>query len=224
MDEADESKIFVKERFLGNKKRYFAVFCSPMHDHNYISITRDITKIRETELSLELKRTALSFMIRSSELANKAKTLDELFSQIAANLEASFGFEVVVLRALKGSQMIMIGSKGIEKNIMPEMHSVKLGETISGAAILMRKPIVVKDMDVFYASYSTLAKKLGLKCLISLPLYSRGALFGTLSMGSRSGRNIDQIHVNILNAAANCIGMSIAPSLEVQFPQQIISE
>ncbi len=224
MDEADESRMFVKERLLGNKKKYFAVFCSPMHDHNYISITRDITKIKETELSLELKRTALSFMIRLSELANKAKTLDELFSQIASNLETSFGFEIVVLRALKGSQMIMIGSKGIEKSIMPEMHSVKLGETISGAAILMRKPIIVKDMDVFYASYSTLAKKLGLKCLISLPLYSRGALFGTLSMGSRSEKNIDQTHVNILNAAASCIGMSIAPSLDVEFPQQTINQ
>lgn len=209
-----EGRQFVGEKTQMGRKRYFAVMCSPMHSGSRICITHDITRLKETESDLELKKVFLSFLYRLAEVVNNAKTIERLFSETGALFEEMLGFEVSTMRMLKGRYLTLVESRGIEKSLIPEIKNVTIGESVSGMAIFTRKPVVINDVEVSSFSYGELAKKLGLRCVVSVPICLRGSLFGTLSIGSRQKRGINQVHINLLSAAANILGIGVSLLLD----------
>jgi PAS domain S-box-containing protein len=161
-----------------------------------------------------MKKGAFALLYSLAEAMNQQRTTGELFSISMDWLERAGGFEAGVLRLLEGDTLRLAASRGIGEGTVERIRVVGLGESVSGRAASMDKPVVIEDTDANPEPFASAAREAGLKCLASIPIRSRGRVVGTLCVGSASKRALEAGQLEMLDAMGKLLGIAIERSEE----------
>jgi len=172
-------------------------------------------KIKDREEELIFKGQQLALLYRFAESLNQKKDVSDLFEITMQWLEGAFGFEIGALRLAKNGFLKLTVSKGLPEESIKEIKVVKMEDSIAGLAVLRNEPIIIEDVDSSPEdSHATIAKELGIKSIISIPLRSRQGIIGTLSAASLTRKNLHGDNLYLLNSIANLLGVAVDRSLE----------
>lgn len=189
-------------------KRRLVVSTSRMADGRLICVTHDVSDITDMEQELGLKRKSLAFLHSLADSASRGKTRAELFSELMDFAQEMFGFESVAVVEREGDCLV---PKEVKDEYADELRAERFGlhDSLCGIAAMTREQVVVRDMELFSASYAVASKKLGLKCVMSIPVYRGKNLAFVMNIGSRHQRNIDRTHINVFTTAGNIISSAL---------------
>lgn len=167
---------------------------------------------REDELIQRGQNLALLYTL--AEALNENIKTKELFDLTMGWLDTTFGFEVGALRLIDGEFLKLECSRGIGQDLMDKIEYLRIGESVAGLAALKKDTMVIEDVPTVSGAYAATAKELGLECIISIPLARGNTLIGTLSIGSRSKREVDYNSVALLNSVGSLLGVAVERSSE----------
>ncbi|MGD0917871.1 MAG: PAS domain S-box protein [Thermodesulfobacteriota bacterium] len=93
---------------------------------------------------------------------------------------------------------------------MPETTNViKYGEGVSGKAFILKQPVVNSiDEYLSYRKAPALIKQ-GIQTLVGFPLLSKGKAIGTITLFSRSRRELSQRDIHLLESIGSQIGLAL---------------
>lgn len=88
--------------------------------------------------------------------------------------------------------------------------SIKIGEGIAGKVVKLNKPITILDVtkEKEY-KYKAIAKKEGLKSLLSVPLAVKGKVIGTINNYTSTLHKFTQNEIDVLTTVANQAAVAI---------------
>ena len=102
--------------------------------------------------------------------------------------------------------------------------SLKIGEGIAGKVALMNKPMTVYDVGVSPEyKYKDIAKKEGLKSLLSVPLAIKGKVIGVLNNYTPKPHKFTKNEVDVLMSVANQAAMAIE-NAELMVKTKVVQE
>jgi PAS domain S-box-containing protein len=151
-----------------------------------IATIEDVTQ-RESQ-ALILRRQQEYDRLLSSALAlllaseNPLQAATELFPRIAAPLKLEVYFHYLL--ASDGSELRLHAAGGVTPELRNTMSTLKIGDSASGHAASIRRPVVVSYVQQSDAKHAQYIRRIGLRAYASFPLLIGDRLLGTLSFGS----------------------------------------
>ncbi len=182
--------------------------------------------IENARLYTEMRRKAVQVETLSqvSETVVSNRLLDDVLQLIVAMTAQMMNSKICSIMLLdqdKGELRIAATQSLSEQ--YRRKPNLKLGQSISGRAVLDRRPIIVPDVtqDGDYM-YPEMAKKEGLCSLLSVPMLIRDKAVGVINSYTSVPHSFTQEEVKLMQAIANqaAIAMEHATLLEKSFEMQ----
>jgi len=164
-----------------------------------------LASLRERQVLLE----RLSVLQRSiARRAALADVLDAIVTGAAELLDD----EVVGFRLIdpeEPSEIEIVASVGIPDDVLEKLRRTPVGTGVSGQSISEQRPIVVEDYVAEPRGIPQMVSD-GLKSTMAAPVYQRGEIVGTLSVGTRRiGRAYSEVERDALVAFAEHAGLAL---------------
>jgi diguanylate cyclase (GGDEF)-like protein len=164
-----------------------------------------VESLRERQALLE----RLSVLQRS--IASRAD-LDEVFEAIVEGAHELLGDETVGLRLLlpnNPEEMEMVASKGVRKDLLPQMRRSRVGSGAGGRAISEGRLVVIED----YGDDPEMVPQMvddGIRAALAAPVFQRGEVVGSLVVAThRAGRTYSASEREALLAFAEHAGLAL---------------
>ncbi len=93
--------------------------------------------------------------------------------------------------------------------MVEEGKALKYGEGVSGKAISLKKPVIVSISEYPSSGTAPILRKEGIQTLVGFPLLAKGKEIGTITLLSRSPREISPREINLLESIGNQIGLAL---------------
>lgn len=177
-------------------------------------------KVREREDELMLKGQQLALLYSFATALNQNKSLKELFDMTMDWINETFGLEIGALRLTRNGFLRLEASRGLSEEDIRNVEIIKSEDSLAGLAIMKNEAVIVDDVCSFGSRFASVAKSLGLECVISIPLRCKGKIIGSLTAASRSKRDV-RSSAFLLNSLSNLLGIAVERSLEVH---QVVEE
>jgi PAS domain S-box-containing protein len=194
----------VHEHFHNGDKRYVKVTASPIKDEKgkvvqIVEIVRDITEdtLFEREVALLLK---------VNNLQNKGVKQEEIFAAITEGLTSLFEYKLSAIYLLnRDRNSLTCKSYSIDSKILTKAERLAGARALDYEAPLLKgslltktvetkKPVITSDIIELIKNHTSekylrtlapaIAKIVGIKCGIGVPLLARDKLVGTIGAGS----------------------------------------
>jgi signal transduction histidine kinase/ActR/RegA family two-component response regulator len=123
--------------------------------------------------------------------------LRAVFDRIAPHLGLDVYFNY--LADARGEHLVLASYAGVGPEQASELSHLELGQAICGHVALDRRPIAVECIQVSNDASLAWVRRLGVRAYACNPLVSQGALFGTLSFGSRRKERFEAAELEFLS-------------------------
>lgn len=117
----------------------------------------------------------------SSPLEGQA-FFDQLLDELVAGLEIDACW--VHLLNPEKEELDLIAHRGLNRELVKEIVSLRLGQALPGKVVLIKEPLISPNMYPGEERSSTSYAKTGLCCFIAAPMISRNNVFGVIGLGS----------------------------------------
>jgi HD-GYP domain-containing protein (c-di-GMP phosphodiesterase class II) len=107
-------------------------------------------------------------------------------------------------------KLIFTVSCGLSKKYLHKRHEIKIGRSIVGRVVELRKPIVVEDVtQCKMLEYPEHAVEEGIRSLLSVPLMMENVVFGTLTVYSSTLHKYTKEEIQLLDSFATQAAIAI---------------
>jgi PAS domain S-box-containing protein len=179
---------------------------------SYDGIIKNISDRKRIEEELVQRTSELEALNETGALINQAIVDLDTFFPIALEKAVSLtGYEMgaVYLLSEEGDSLEMKYHNGHPPAMVEEGKVLKYGEGVSGKAIILKQPVIS-----FMNEYSSTRKasaliEEGIQTLVGFPLLAKGKAIGTITLLSRSLRELSQREINLLKSIGNQIGIAL---------------
>jgi GAF domain-containing protein len=137
--------------------------------------------------------------------------LEQILLQVVEMTAKLTGSKICSLMLLdENKQVLVIKATQSLSQDYRKKPPVKVGQSASGRALLQKKPVTVKDVtqEKIY-NYPELAKKEGLKSLISVPMMIKDRAVGVLNCYTETEHHFTEEEIQILSGVANQAALAI---------------
>lgn len=159
-----------------------------------------------TEKNVKLKRRLkeLNSLYQSTKLMASIQDLEELLGgiiRLAAQVLQAKTASLMLLDE-RTNELRIMASKGLDAETVRSVR-MKIGEGISGYVMEYGKPLLVKDIEKDNRFRRVNRRKYETKSLISVPMATKGKIFGVLNLNNkRSGKPFTEADLRLLTAFA----------------------
>ncbi len=169
--------------------------------------------IDNARLYEEAKRKAMQIetLSKISETVVSEKYLEEILQLIVTMTAEMMGSKICSLMLLDEDkqELIIRATQSLSKKYR-QKPNIKVGESISGQAIMQKKPIAVLDVtrENKY-TYPNLAKKEGLCSLLSVPMMAKGKAIGVINCYTSEEHIFTEEEIRILQTIGDQAAIAI---------------
>lgn len=151
------------------------------------SHVRDISERKNAEAEIKRSNAELAAQYSVATALAKSIEIDMLLKTTLESVMQSFGTEAGGIYLLDRDGLIMTirAHKGLSEDFLNAVKSMKVGEGITGRAVAELTPVLVELPDYKYAPVVDILKKQDLKSLVSMPVVSRGKIYGAVTLASK---------------------------------------
>ncbi len=177
----------------------------------YEGTIKNISDRKRMEEELFRRTKELQTLYDLSSLINQTLQLDEVLPIALEKVLSLTGFELGAIYLLNegGDLLEMRYYNGHSPAMVEESKVLKLGEGVSGKAISLKKPIIVSiDEYLSFRKAPALIEE-GIKTLVGFPLLAKGREVGTITLLSRSRRDLKPRDLDLLGSIGNQIGIAL---------------
>lgn len=191
---------------------------SHQYSQNEIALLSTIAQqvggaIDNARLYEETKRKAMQIetLSKISETVVSEKYLEEILQLIVTMTAEMMGSKICSLMLLdEDKQELIIRATQSLSEEYRRKPNIKVGESISGQAIMEKKPIAVLDVSRQNEyMYPNLAKKEGLCSLLSVPMMAKGRTIGVINCYTSEEHIFTEEEIGILQAIAGQAAIAI---------------
>ncbi|MFA7388488.1 MAG: EAL domain-containing protein, partial [Thiohalobacteraceae bacterium] len=187
-----------------------------------LATVRDITERKRTSLELTESRQALMQSNENLRLLNgfsdrlqASLDVESIADETLELLTRIAGAERTALYLVDsdGSRLRLIGARGFSKEMMQAGSYLPMHGSLNGAALLDGKPVAIDDIDIDPRAEPVVAKKLlklGLRSMVVVPIYCRGAALGTITLMFAEPHGYGQSDLETMASVGNTVGLAIA--------------
>lgn len=188
------------------------------HSQNEIALLSTIAQqvggaIDNARLYEETKKKAMQIetLSKISETVVSEKYLEEILQLIVTMTAEMMGSKICSLMLLdEDEHELMIRATQSLSEEYRRKPDIKVGESISGQAIIHKKPIAVLDVTKENKyMYPELAKKEGLCSLLAIPMMAKGKAIGVINCYTSNEHIFTEEEIRILQAIADQAAIAI---------------
>ena len=182
-----------------------------------------------TQQHLQAQQEALETQRQArEEIENWSKKLEDMISAIATAISQPLDLKDMLdiarrraleLTGLESCMVFLVDDQrkelrlfehqGLSPRALQDLDRMKFGEGLAGRVARSGEPIIVENVSEDPRLISTLAKEAGLRFMASVPLKSKGRLFGVMNLASTSRHSFKLQEVALLIAIGQQIGVAI---------------
>ncbi|OGW85387.1 MAG: hypothetical protein A3C35_00935 [Omnitrophica bacterium RIFCSPHIGHO2_02_FULL_46_11] len=166
---------------------------------------------RTSNFELKRAKQSIALLYEISRAVVSNRYLEEILS-LVVNLTAELMHsKICSLMLLEGEkQELVIKATQSLSEIYRTKPPIKVGESVSGRAMLYQRPITVLDvtLDKDY-KYPEIARAEGLKSLVSVPMMVKDRAIGVLNCYTTEEREFTHDEIQILSGVANQAALAI---------------
>jgi len=182
-----------------------------------------------TQQRLQAQQEALEAQRQArEEVENWSKKLEDMISAIATAISQPLDLKDMLdiarrkaleLTGLESCMVFLVDDQrkelrlfehqGLSPRALQDLDRMKFGEGLAGRVARSGEPIIVENVSEDPRLISTLAKETGLRFMASVPLKSKGKLFGVMNLASTSRHSFKPQEVALLIAIGQHIGVAI---------------
>ena len=179
----------------------------------YEGIIKDISDRKRVEEELVQTSRELEALNEMGALVNQALVdVDTIFPIAlwkAVGITTGFEMGAIYLLNEKGDALEMKSQVGHSPAMLEEVKVLKYGEGVSGSAIISKQPVMMSIDEYSSSRLNPVLKEEGIQTLVSFPLLAKGGAVGTITLSSRSPRELSQREINLLENIGNQIGLAL---------------
>jgi PAS domain S-box-containing protein len=178
---------------------------------SYEGIIKDISRRKRMEEELVRRTEELQALYDLSVLINQSLDLNTVFRTALERASSVTGFEIGAIYLLneEGDTLEMKYQNGQTPAMVEESKVLKCGEGVSGKAISLKQPIVASINEYPSSRIALVLIEEGIQTLVGFPLLAKGKAIGTITLLSRSPRELSQREINLLESIGNQIGLAL---------------
>lgn len=151
------------------------------------------------------RRRGLETLAQVSEAVISSRYLDEVLQLIVTVTAELMGSNICSLMLLdEAKQVLVIKATQALSPAYRHKPPIKVGQSISGRVVQARKPVSVLDVtkDSSYM-YPDLAKREGLRSLLSVPMVMQGRVIGVINCYTSQAHRFSEEETRVLSTIAN---------------------
>lgn len=188
------------------------------------------TAIENAHLYEETKRQAqrLTTLSQVGQIAVSGRYLDEMLQLIVNMLGETLPARVcsVMLVDQKRNELVLKAAKCSSEEYW-QRPNLKIGESLISRVVREKKPLMVKDVtqEAGYL-YPELAKKEGVRSLISLPMMAKGKVIGVINAYSSDEHVFSEADIRVLSTVCHQAALAIENTnlaVEVQEKEEALA-
>jgi PAS domain S-box-containing protein len=178
---------------------------------SYEGIVKNISHRKRMEGELLHRAEELQTLYDLSALINQTLDLDRVLPTALDKAMSLTGFEMGSIYLLNEEENVleMKYHNGHTPAMVEEGKALKYGEGVSGKAISLKKPVIVSISEYPSSRTAPILRKEGIQTLVGFPLLAKGKEIGTITLLSRSPREISPREINLLESIGNQIGLAL---------------
>ena len=170
----------------------------PLSQRQCMLMVRDTTERHHWEAQLADRNRQLMSFHMMAEIIMTSGTLEEAYRRIAQELSALTGFDHVGIEFYDAERQAMVVQATNLAGIV-EPIEIPLAETLSGLVALSGEP-VVETAALARPEYAhARLREYGVQTFVCVPLKTESEVIGTLSLGARAARSVDEAFIDWLN-------------------------
>ncbi|MBS3906011.1 MAG: PAS domain S-box protein [Syntrophaceae bacterium] len=177
----------------------------------YEGTIKNISYRKRMEEELVRKAGEIQTLYDLSALINQTLDIDTIFRTALEKAMSLTGFEIGAIYLLneEGDALEMKYHDGHSPAMLEAAKVLKYGEGVSGKAISLKKPVIASINEYSSFRKSPVLIEEGIQTLVGFPLLAKGKAIGTISLLSRSPRELGQREINLLESIGNQIGLAL---------------
>jgi len=145
---------------------------------------------------------AISSLYEISQLAAKAKGLNDLWEPLFEKITKTMAVDAGTLMIIENESLVRKVAFGIDQAVLKEPPLDRAKGGYSWMAINQKKPLLVEKLEPDRIASATV-KKENFHSLISVPLVSRGKAIGVMSLFMRRERHFTENDLNLFATIAS---------------------
>lgn len=157
---------------------------------------------------IENNQTVVQSLYTISQIAAKAKNLDELWQPLFSEVLKIMQVDAGTLMILEGDSLVRKTAHGLGEEIMKEPPIEASRGGVSWKAVKTKQEVVLNDLS--QADIASEALKAGhFHSLITVPMMVRSQVIGVISIFTQKERNFSEADLSLFKAIANQAALAI---------------
>ena len=177
--------------------------------NSIVSIGRDVTDLKRLQENIQRTNKELVVMNAVLQIVNQSANVQDLVEDIFNRVLSLLDIDMGGIYLLKSSELKLIVQKNVPEELLGMIAAIPLEECFMGKAIRERRTITTEETGFNEVIGKGMRVK-GVKAAASVPLISKGRVFGAIAAASVSKEKFDSRDVDLLNS----IGEQLAVGME----------
>lgn len=160
---------------------------------------------------LLLRTEQLAFFLELSGIVISSMQFESILEKILDATRRVLGADACLIRLLEaGSNTLrLVASSGLSPDYASKAQVIRVGESILGRAVEECRPVAVVDIYQSPYKFRDLARVLGLRSLLAVPIIARDQLLGGIAVFSRNPHVYTSMETRLLSAIAGQAAVAI---------------
>jgi PAS domain S-box-containing protein len=177
----------------------------------WMSVVRDITTRRTAQEKLERRNEELralnAISTTMSQMLSLEEMLDETLDRLLEVIDIGGGW--IQLLDEQGEELLMVSHRGFSRQMIEELRTIKLGESLTGRVAQSGQPIVLGKVSDDPRLTLDIVRRENLHFFAGIPIESHEQVLGVLGVFSRRPRMVSPQKVQLLTAVGHQLGIAI---------------
>ncbi|MGM0442523.1 MAG: GAF domain-containing protein [Elusimicrobiota bacterium] len=157
------------------------------------------------------KKEQISYLSKISEAITSDRYLEEILNLIVSMTAELMGSKICSIMLLdeESKELVITATQSLSDEYRNKPN-IKVGESVSGMALINKKPVTVKDVtkDPAYM-YPEIAAREGIVSMLAVPMSVQDKVIGVVNSYTDSEQEFNESEINILQAVANQAAVAI---------------
>lgn len=222
-------------RAAGNGQRHYVdIVASPMYDAaghitRVIELRRDVTEEKKMEESLVRRNEQLSILNALATTVNQSLDLEDILGQALDEVLRLTGIDAgaIFLQEDMLGDLELLAHRGLSEEAAHLASRLGMLDGACGGVLELGRLVVVPDISRYRGRRAESLKREKLSTLVHVPLTAKGSTLGSMCVGTRRQREIDEEEQELLTAIGSQMAVAVENArlyAEVQHKEQLRGE